>query len=129
MIEKPAIGDPCNGCGLCCRTQVCSIGSFTLGLVNDYGDRAPGPCPALVEHEDGKVSCGLVSRPKDHARGKGGAHELRKAVSILIGAGIGCDEAGNEADADSKLNKVRDTFMKTHTPAEIERALHVWFGI
>ena len=38
-LPKPEIGDACGGCGLCCIRRVCSAGSFTLGLVERYGDR------------------------------------------------------------------------------------------
>lgn len=128
MIEKPAIGDPCNGCGLCCRAQVCSIGSFTLRLVEKYGERAPGPCPAMLTDDNGKVTCELVARPRDYSPGKGGAHELRNAVSLLIGSGIGCDEAGDEPDANAKLDALREKWMREHSRGEIARALSLWFN-
>ena len=132
MLEKPPIGDPCNGCGLCCQIQVCSAGSFSMGLVDAYGDRAPGPCPALVSQPDGSFACGMVLRPKEYApAGKGGAHDLRKAVQVLIGAGAGCDEAGDEpaAKADRKIAEIQQRYLARHGRDGINRAVAKWFGL
>ena len=128
-LPKPPVGQPCNGCGLCCRAQVCAAGSFGLRLVNEYGRRAPGPCPALIERGD-KLSCGVIERPLDWLRGnRRGPSALRQAMSILVGAGLGCDEAGptpTEADL-SALDEVRVRFLRRFKASEIEaavRALH-----
>ena len=131
LLTKPPIGAPCNGCGLCCRAWVCYAGSYTLGLVERYGERAPGPCPALIEREDGGGECGLVLRPKDHAPGKGSAHELRAAIKIMLGAGAGCDEAGDppEPDADRKLRELQQRFLANHGREAINKAVKLWFGL
>lgn len=130
MIEKPPIGDPCNGCGLCCRAQVCGLGSFTLGLVKNYGERADGPCPAIVERDDGSITCGLVNRPKDYSpAARGSTHDLRAAAAMLIGAGIGCDEAGDDADWAVKLRAVQTRFLERAGPDRIDKAVKIWFGI
>ena len=81
-----------------------------LGLVDRFGERAPGPCPALRPRADGGYDCNLVLRPKDYARG--GAHELRQAAMVLIGAGIGCDEAGDDPDADQKLTAMQQDYLR-----------------
>ncbi len=130
-LKKPAVGAPCNGCGLCCMTQICSAGSFTMGLVKTYGDRAAGPCPALIAQDDGSYACGLVLRPRDYAPGRGGAQELRSAVKIMIGAGAGCDELGDEpSEADiSALRAVQTRYVETLGPEKINRAVALWYGV
>jgi len=125
MLEKPPIGDPCNGCGLCCRAQICAAGSFTMGLVDRYGERADGPCPALVEQEGGGFACGMVLRPRDYALGRAGAHDLREAVKMMIGAGAGCDEG----EDDEALRRVQVRFLEVNGPMRIERAVALWFGV
>jgi len=27
---KPALGEPCNGCGVCCAAEPCPVGMFAL---------------------------------------------------------------------------------------------------
>ena len=130
-LAKPEIGNACNGCGLCCMRKICSAGSFTLGLVERYGDRVDGPCPALVARDDGGYDCGLVLRPKDHApAGRGGAHDLRKAISLLIGAGVGCDEAGDDDSPElaNRMAGILQRFVETLPRGRIEAALETWFG-
>lgn len=125
LPDKPAIGEPCNGCGLCCRLEVCSVGSFALGLVPEYGQRAPGPCPALTQDGEG-WTCGVMKRPTDWLPGHSrGPTVIRQAWAVLIGAGIGCDEAGDEPDeiAQPKLDLVRDRFLGRHSREEINRAI------
>ena len=129
-LKKPPIGEPCNACGLCCRIQVCAAGSFTLGLVKTYGERVKGPCPALVTEPDGRQVCGMVLRPKDYApSGRGGAHDLREAIKLLIGAGAGCDEAGDppEPDADAKLQALQQRYLDRVGERKLEAAARTWY--
>jgi hypothetical protein len=129
-LPKPPVGAPCNGCGYCCLMRICSAGSFTLGLVENYGDRAPGPCPALVKREDGGYDCGMLLRPEDYApSGRTSAHDLRKAVSILIGAGIGCDDPGedNSAQANEALDKLCREYALRNDSAAMEHAAETWY--
>lgn len=108
-LSKPAIGEKCNGCGLCCVATVCSTGSFAMGLVENLGERAPGPCPALTPAGDGRHECGLVRRPKDWMpRNPHGVTPLKNAVLLLIGSGSGCDGAGpDEGDDDPAATAAR----------------------
>ena len=127
MIEKPPIGAPCNGCGLCCRIRVCSAGSYALGLVETWGERVDGPCPALEPDGDG-FACGLVRRPKHYlSRSRRGVTVLREAMKVVIGAGIGCDEAGDEPDATAmpKIEAVLRRFGERYPRARIEAAARV----
>lgn len=94
MTDRPPIGTPCNGCGLCCHTHVCLTGSKVLGLVDTLGQRAPGPCHALVKSDDAGWRCGLVETPTKWINNGLGVTRLRQAVKLLIGVGIGRDVFG-----------------------------------
>jgi hypothetical protein len=98
-----------------------------MGLVKTYCERAEGPCPALKANPDGGFACNLVLRPKDYR--KGAAHELRAAATTLVGVGIGCDEAGDDPDADSKLKAMQDSYIARVGPDGINRAVATWFGV
>jgi hypothetical protein len=77
-IEKPAYGSPCNGCGLCCRLEVCYIGKQA------FGEEQAAPCPALMS--DGKrYYCGFVIAEE--------TSELRATpiIANALGIGKGCD--------------------------------------
>ncbi len=85
-LTKPAYGSPCNGCGLCCKNELCPLGAFVF---NDW----KGPCPALHEN-DGQFSCGLVNKPETYApvlTAISGKDAMSKAALHLIGSGAGCD--------------------------------------
>jgi len=74
---KPAFGAPCNGCGVCCLTQLCPLGMLRYR-------RARGPCPALRwENDRQRYACGMLA---------GARHRLtRWWVRRMIAAGQGCD--------------------------------------
>lgn len=129
MLEKPPIGDPCNGCGLCCQIQVCGMGSFLLGLVDTYGERAPGPCPALVQDRD-KLVCGVMRRPKDYVTSDKSVTALREAVSLLIGAGAGCDDDGGDhsAAADRAIAAVAQSYVRRVSIPALHRAAMIVHG-
>jgi hypothetical protein len=87
-IDKPAYGEPCNRCGWCCFDSICDLGQHILKR-----KERPGPCPALVWHDDGTASCGLVLFPGKYAPMQVGVHGaglMREAAKQLIGAGGGC---------------------------------------
>lgn len=86
--EKPAYGDPCNGCGFCCAAEPCAIAGEFLGATE-------GPCPAL-EFDQGRFWCGMVRDPGKHVGlSEWAAEEIRESVGRLIahmlGVGKGCD--------------------------------------
>ena len=128
-IAKPAIGEACNFCGLCCRVRVCSTGSFALGLVAELGARADGPCPALTQTGRG-FECGLILRPTDWLKSDRGVTTLREAVKTLIGSGVGCDEAGDEPDetAGPQLEAIQRRYLGRVDRRTIERAADIVFG-
>ncbi len=54
---KPALGAPCNGCGLCCLVAPCPVGML-------ISRRRTGACDALVwSDEGGCYRCGLLVDP------------------------------------------------------------------
>jgi len=71
---KPALGAPCNGCGLCCLWQPCPLGMLLSGS-------RQGPCRALVWDESARrYHCSAA------------AHRLWGALARRwIAAGAGCD--------------------------------------
>ncbi len=87
------MGEPCNGCGVCCLIQVCRNGSYVLKLVQNLGEYVPGPCPAIIRAPDGKITCGIVAYPNRYLKkSQYPPHILSKYFAHLIGSGTGCDE-------------------------------------
>lgn len=85
--EKPPLGSPCNGCGICCAAETCPAARMVLF-------RMRGPCPALEWNEARqRYFCGLVSRPGDHLSWLPGflAAPASRFFSRLISANAGCD--------------------------------------
>jgi hypothetical protein len=84
---KPAVGEPCNGCGVCCSLEPCPIGSLANLAIG-------GPCRSLVWHEDARrYRCGVVD-----AAARAGPWASRM-TRRWIGADSGCDAALETAPA------------------------------
>jgi hypothetical protein len=83
--EKPAVGAPCNGCGVCCALSPCPLSRFLLG-------HRHGTCPALA-WEGARYVCGLVVAPRGLAR-----YLPHRLVLRWIGVGVGCDCDAEVAD-------------------------------
>ncbi len=89
-LEKPRFGQPCNGCGICCRLQRCHFGVEIFGA----GDA----CPAL---EDGghRTWCGVLRNPENYlgvaavtmSRKDLGRFQVAFASALAIGSG--CDSS------------------------------------
>ncbi len=84
--DKPAPGQPCNGCGVCCASAPCPIGMLA-------SRRTTGRCRALRwQAEAQRYRCGLLPDP---TRATGRLRWTRRLAGRLvarwIGAGIGCD--------------------------------------
>lgn len=76
LPDKPKCGSPCNGCGVCCASEVCPIGVLA------YGDIS-APCPALILSPcRSKAICGLVAIESDH--------EMEPLLKEQLGIGLGC---------------------------------------
>ena len=84
---KPAVGAPCNGCGVCCAVATCPVARLFLGQWR-------GPCRALEWHEaQGRYLCGMLARPGSYLRAlpRFAAPWFARRVRRWIGGGIGCD--------------------------------------
>lgn len=80
--EKPAMGQPCNGCGYCCAAEVCAIGIQAFGEVE-------APCPAM-QFRDGRFWCAVIETAAA-ADPVFGAH-MRWVMAIGRGCDAGTDE-------------------------------------
>ncbi len=84
---KPALGAPCNGCGVCCLAEPCPVGILVSG-------RRTGACAAL-RWDDGQARylCGMVSAPAEvlSPRWRWLAPWIGRRARRWIAAGQGCD--------------------------------------
>lgn len=85
--DKPALGEPCNGCGVCCLTESCPLGSV-------ISRKRLGACDALRWDAGQQVyRCGAIT----DARGVLGprwrwvAPVFQRLARRWIAAGVGCD--------------------------------------
>lgn len=92
---KPAVGAPCNGCGVCCLLEPCPLGVLLSGY-------RQGACRALRWDGDALMyRCGAIMTPRDvlaerlprplNWAGPALASVLGVAASRWIAAGQGCD--------------------------------------
>jgi hypothetical protein len=120
-LEKPPHGDPCNGCGWCCRNQLCPLASGV------FGGSQNRQCPALEEAE-GRAVCGLVAHPMAYrmvATLKHGVAAMGGAALTLIGSGVGCDAlAYGEEPSEALRERSRLEFHKRRPL--VRAALRMW---
>ncbi|MCV2366758.1 hypothetical protein [Roseateles oligotrophus] len=89
---KPAEGQPCNGCGVCCLSEPCPIGMLV-------SRRRQGSCCALLWSDpDRRYVCGMLIAPLQVLGWRGAATgRLSKLLTRIsarwIAAGIGCDSS------------------------------------
>jgi hypothetical protein len=84
---KPAEGQPCNGCGVCCALDTCPVARLRFM-------QSAGPCPALEwSADDSRYHCGLLLRPCHYLPGLPETAEgmARRLMRRWIASGIGCD--------------------------------------
>ena len=84
---KPAWGQTCNGCGVCCLSEPCPVGML-------LSRRRRGACVALVWSDAaGCYRCGLLVAPTEHLPAwlHPAAPQLQRLARRFIAAGIGCD--------------------------------------
>lgn len=94
--DKPALGQPCNGCGVCCALETCPAARLRFL-------EAAGPCPALEwSAAAGRYHCGLLLRPGHYLGWLPGAAEALAArlFARWIAAGQGCDCSSEIAPPD-----------------------------
>ncbi len=78
--DKPADGEPCNGCGLCCAAELCQAGEMAFGDV-------PAPCPGMSFRE-GRFWCKLVETER--------AAGMEPIIENSLGIGAGCFATAEE---------------------------------
>lgn len=92
---KPALGEPCNGCGVCCLLEPCPLGVVISG-------HRTGACAAVVWSDDmRRYQCGMLLQPAVvlATRWPHGPQGVYKLLGWLLGrcaprwisAGSGCD--------------------------------------
>ena len=90
---KPAVGQACNGCGLCCLYQPCPVGMVVSRSRH-------GPCRALVwVDQESLYRCGLLQKFEPSGVGHPEKADptrplqrlLHRVVRRWIAAGHGCD--------------------------------------
>jgi hypothetical protein len=81
---KPAFGQPCNGCGVCCTAEPCPVGVL-------LSRRVRGSCVALTWHPGQQTyRCGVVAMGSKSLPSWAAA--LLERLSLRwIAAGKGCD--------------------------------------
>lgn len=77
---KPAYDSPCNGCGLCCRMEVCDIGLQIL-------PEAAAPCP-MLRFDGARYRCRVVEMEA--------ASNAPPLIAQALGIGLGCDSYSPE---------------------------------
>lgn len=98
--EKPAMGAPCNGCGVCCSYAPCPLSRWLLR-------HRAGRCPALVWlAEKQHYGCGLIIRPAAFLAWlpQGLSRLARLLARRWIAVGIGCD-CDAEAEVSFAMHK------------------------
>ncbi|MDR2637488.1 MAG: hypothetical protein LBB55_04045 [Zoogloeaceae bacterium] len=95
--EKPPVGAPCNGCGLCCLSGPCPLGmllsrrfSGACALLSWHAAQRRYVCGALARWQDDMGN--PMSKPGDATRkARGWRRLMYKLARRWIAAGIGCD--------------------------------------
>lgn len=84
---KPAWGQPCNGCGVCCLAEPCPVGILV-------SRRRTGACAAVVWNEDAqRYRCGVLADPARFTGLRWGPVQRLwvRLAQRMISAGSGCD--------------------------------------
>ena len=84
---KPAVGEACNGCGVCCSLEPCPVGML-------LSRRRHGSCAALRwDAGAGRYLCGLISAPDEVLTRWPRALRpwIQRQARRWIASGSGCD--------------------------------------
>lgn len=120
---RPAYGEPCNGCGVCCIKEQCPLSLFVF-------NRQPGTCPALEDAGDRYV-CGLVVNPQKYnpfRTAAVGRERMSQAAAVLVGsdAMVGCDCA-EVGDVANEAYRTRDnTHRRYRNRSQFRKAQKTW---
>ncbi|MEY4561302.1 MAG: hypothetical protein RLZZ618_579 [Pseudomonadota bacterium] len=83
--DKPEVGAPCNGCGVCCLAEPCPVGVLV-------SRRRHGACAALMwDEQQARYLCGVVSSPHRFVAPRWLAALAGRFAPRWIAAGAGCD--------------------------------------
>ncbi len=123
---KPAVGAPCNGCGLCCLAEPCPVGVLVTR-------RTTGACQALQwSATAARYECGMLTHPTHHLGlprwlGFLGLERmspksplnrlLRRWSARMIAAGIGCDAALDVAPSPAPTPSAPSLFPPSAPPS------------
>lgn len=80
VLNKPRFGEPCNGCGECCRVAACHL---SVQMLNSR----VAPCIALEIH-DGKFRCGVVERPHYYLEPNMETEDEKQAFDLLLRSAV-----------------------------------------
>lgn len=122
-IAKPAYGDPCNGCGGCCRAELCPLGHAV------FGGELQRECPA-IEMDGPRVICGLVAHPMTYRMAKSLQHgmaAMSSAARAMIASGSGCD--AKLADEPENEEFRASLYERLHEKRQVVRAAKKLWGI
>ena len=82
---KPAVDEPCNGCGVCCLSEPCPVGVL-------ISRKRRGACAALQwDDAQARYLCGLMAEPARFIAPTWLAQAVAPFTPRLIAAGKGCD--------------------------------------
>ena len=82
---KPAWGEACNGCGVCCSVEPCPVGILV-------SRRRQGACKALLWNDAaGRYRCGMATEPGRFIAPRWLAKAMGRVALRMISAGTGCD--------------------------------------
>jgi hypothetical protein len=84
---KPAWGEACNGCGVCCAIETCPVARLRFL-------KKTGPCPALMWFSPiNRYQCGLLVKPKYFLTALPDflIPTIQRWMGRWIAAGKGCD--------------------------------------
>jgi hypothetical protein len=98
--SKPALGAPCNGCGVCCLAEPCPLGQL-------ISRKRSGACDALRwDAVQTMYRCGVLTDTDTEGvlgpRWRWAAPLLRRLAVRWIAAGVGCD-ASLQVEAQARL--------------------------
>lgn len=107
LARKPAHGQPCNRCGLCCRSSLCQLAMHVFHK-NAWAPPLPGPCPALEHDDDEGSHCGLIADPQKYVKGLSQADAAVRstAAKLILGEGLGCTARFNGEPRDNVFDRM-----------------------